>query len=346
MCPGTCAGRGGAGAHKAQQMASFSPSFPAKAGIHFDSRPLDSRFRGNDGHLQGLCPGFHRPRSSKLSFVRNQSGETMKPIDTNATGRDASANQANQASQASPAGTGQPGRPAGPRSRAARRRPRPGGRLAPRAAAGPAPARRCRAGDPDQPGQPALRRGLSRLRAVPVPYPDLLRIRHRRRTGGHARREPRRHRPLRRGASRARGELLQRGREPGRRGARPRPGRGGLPGRRRRLRAPRRGGVRQPERHDRADAGRAGRDRRRRSHGPGAVRQKRRRDRVHALGPAGGGGGHEADGGGARAGDHRETGCGRCCTRPTSPTTGTGSTGGCSARATAPTPGSRRPAAR
>ena len=26
-----------------------------------DSR---TRFRGNDGLLQGLCPGFHRPRSA------------------------------------------------------------------------------------------------------------------------------------------------------------------------------------------------------------------------------------------------------------------------------------------
>ena len=122
----------------------------------------------------------------------------------------------------------------------------------------------------------------------------------------NARREPHRGRPLRRSAPRACGELLQRGREPERRGARPRPGRHGFSGRHRRLRASRRRGVRQPEHHGRADAGRAGRDRRRRSRGPGAVRQVRRRDRVHALVPAGGGGRHEADGGGARAGNHRE----------------------------------------
>ena len=44
---------------------------PAKAGIHFDSRSLGSRFlpafarmMGNDRLSQGLCPGFHRLRSA------------------------------------------------------------------------------------------------------------------------------------------------------------------------------------------------------------------------------------------------------------------------------------------
>ena len=57
--------------YKAQLMVSFSPSFPvtpAEAGGKRESTsikgPWIPTFAGMTGHLQGLCPGFHRPRSA------------------------------------------------------------------------------------------------------------------------------------------------------------------------------------------------------------------------------------------------------------------------------------------
>ena len=41
---------------------------PAKAGIHFDPKALDSRFRGNDGRKESIYP----------SFVRNQVESCME----------------------------------------------------------------------------------------------------------------------------------------------------------------------------------------------------------------------------------------------------------------------------
>ena len=34
-----------------------------KAGIHFNRKSVDSRFRGNDGLSRDPCPGFHQPKT-------------------------------------------------------------------------------------------------------------------------------------------------------------------------------------------------------------------------------------------------------------------------------------------
>ena len=43
------------GSMETRAQALRKPVIPAKAGIHFNKRPLDSRFRGNDGLKEAIC---------------------------------------------------------------------------------------------------------------------------------------------------------------------------------------------------------------------------------------------------------------------------------------------------